>query len=73
MCVGDQPRISRDARMEGQHPSEKTSLRHCSLGPLARPSEAGGTNRLDRRRGRVMAVGQSERCTEFQYDKNRAG
>ena len=56
--VGDHPLISNDTLIDGQQPSEKTSLRRLSptLGTVS--SWAGGTKRFDRRRGRVMAIGQ---------------
>ena len=44
--------------IDGQQPSEKTSLRRLSPTPGAVSAWAGGTNRFDRRRGRVMAIGQ---------------
>ena len=56
---GGPPPISNDTLIDGQQPSEKTSLRRLSPTPGAVSCWAGGTNRFDRRRGRVMAIGQS--------------
>ena len=58
MWVGDQPRISRLARIDAQHPSEKTSLCWTSANGCD-DFCAAGTNRLDRRRVRVGAIGLS--------------